>query len=170
MLPCITILVKIPLHISVYMNTETCSFSKMASCCVYFSRTFFSTKQYFFSCHFHGLKILAIFSQVSIIFLKIKILLTYICYKISLLFLCLSILFSSIVEASELLLYSSCMTYCAYNRYRFIYLPPGIRCYTVLHFTFSLNTRVRFPILAQRGPFQLQTFVVWMYHSLFTGS
>lgn len=154
MLPCITILVKIPLHISVYMNTETCNFSIMASCCVYFSRTFFSTKYYFFLSFSWPSNFSYIFIGF-ITFLKIKILLTYICYKISLLFLCLSTLFSSIVEGRELLLYSSCMTYCAYNRYRFIYLPPGIRCYTVLHFTLSLNTRVRFPILAQRGPFQL---------------
>ena len=42
--------------------------------------------------------------------------------------LCLPTLFSSIVDARELLLYSSCMTYCAYNRYRFMYLPPSIRC------------------------------------------
>lgn len=107
-----------------------------------------------FSCHFHGLRKLYSHRFPSHL-KKIKILLTYICYKISLLFLCLSTLCSSIVEARELLLCSSCMSYCAHNRYGFIYLPPRIRCYTVLHFTFSFNTRVRFPILAQRGPSQL---------------
>ena len=34
-------------------------------------------------------------------------------------------------------------------------LATQYKVLTVLHFTFSFNTRVRFPILAQRGPFQL---------------